>query len=475
MVKTRIAPSPTGYIHIGTLRTALYNLFVAKQNGGTFLLRIEDTDRERFVEGATESLIKVMNTLGIQFDEGPYFQSERLSIYKEHVQTLIDAGHAYYDFATKEQLEEMRERQRILKQPQKYDRAYAEFDEKKALERIANGEAGVIRMKVPEQESILVRDLIRGEVRFSSQEVDDQVLIKSDGFPTYHLAVVVDDHLMNITHVIRGEEWLPSTPKHVLLYQMFGWQLPEFAHVPLLLNPDKSKLSKRQGDVAVEDYIKAGYVVDALLNFIATLGYNPTGDREIYSMEELIRLFDISKVNKAGAVLNKEKLDWMSGQYLKLMSAEEILQQGITWLSDVDGEGDIIKRSIEIEKNRSNTFPDLRENIRSYLWNAEDVPNLSSKIVWKDSTSDETATILRRIYGIVQELEDWSSVESVERAIRDFIQNEALSNGAVLAPLRIALSGLERSASPFEYLWVLQKTASLERIQLATTRLEEHN
>lgn len=474
MVKTRIAPSPTGYIHIGTLRTALFNLFLAKQNGGTFLLRIEDTDRERFVEGATDSLIETMKDLGIEFDEGPYFQSERLDIYKQYAEQLIDAGHAYYDFATKEQLEKMREVQRATKQALKYDRSYAEFDKEKALSRIADGEIAVVRLKVPEGETT-VKDLIRGDVTFNNSEVDDQVLMKSDGFPTYHLAVVVDDHLMEVTHVLRGEEWLPSTPKHVLLYKMFGWDAPVYAHVPLLLNADKTKLSKRQGDVAVSDYIEAGYPKDALLNFIGTLGYNPTGDREIYSMEELTKLFDVTKVNKAGAVLNREKLDWMGNQYLKTMDIEALMNEFKRFNTAPEGSNEsMVKKCVHVERERASTFVELNERIQNYFQSAESVEDLSEKIVWKDSTKEETLAVLNEATELVSSM-DLENLETIEQTIKSWIAEKDYSNGEVLSPLRLALSGMQRSASPFEYLWILGKEASLERLKVATERLEATN
>jgi glutamyl-tRNA synthetase len=468
MVKTRIAPSPTGYIHIGTLRTALFNLFLAKQNQGKFILRIEDTDQERFVEGATDSLISVMSRLGIHFDEGPFFQSERLPIYKEHVQTLLDAGHAYYDFATKEELEAMREAQRATKQPMKYDRSRAEFDQARALERIAAGEVAVVRLLVPEGETV-VSDLIRGEVKFNNAEIDDQVLLKSDGFPTYHLAVVVDDHLMEITHVVRGEEWLPSTPKHLMLYKMFGWEIPLYAHVPLLLNPDKSKLSKRQGDVAVEDYIKAGYPKQALLNFIATLGYNPTGDREIYTMEELTQLFDISKVNRSGAVLNKEKLEWMSNQYLKSMTVEEIVEEFKDFSTHLEADESFVKKCIQVERERAKTYVELNAQLESYFWSVDQVPDMSEVLVWKQSTKEGTTAILSEIATLIGGLSEdaLSSVATVESAVKAWIEANGKSNGEVLSPLRLALSGMQRSASPFEYIWVLGKEASVMRINRA--------
>ncbi len=329
-VRVRFAPSPTGYVHIGSLRTALYNYLFARKNNGINILRIEDTDRNRLVEGAEENLLRTMAWAGIDFDEsinkegafGPYRQSERLDIYKKHIDRLIEKGHAYYCFATAEELDQMRREQEARGEAPRYDGRYRDYPPDQARERIEKGESYVVRMKVPASGETCFNDIVRGEVTFRNELLDDQVLLKGDGFPTYHLANVVDDHLMGVNYVIRGEEWLPSTPKHVLLYNFFGWDKPQFAHLPLLLNADRSKLSKRQGDVAVEDYIKKGYLPQALVNFVALLGWNPGEDREIFSMEELVGAFSLEKVNKSGAVFDVDKLNWMNGQYLREMETE---------------------------------------------------------------------------------------------------------------------------------------------------------
>ncbi len=330
MIKTRFAPSPTGYLHVGGLRTALYAYLFAKKNNGKFILRIEDTDQKRFVEGATENLINTLKWAGLEYDEGPnldgsdkgefgpYTQSKRTEIYKEHANKLIESGHAYRCFCTKERLEEMREQQQKNKNAPMYDRHCCDLPESEIKANLEEGKVFVVRQKIP-YELIKFKDLIRGNVQFHGKTIDDQVLVKSDGYPTYHLANVVDDHLMGITHVIRAEEWLPSTPKHIALYHAFGWEVPEFAHLPLLLNDDRSKLSKRQGDVAVEEYIKKGYLQESVINFVVFLGWNPGSgnEQEIFNMEELIKIFDLEKVHKAGAVFNLEKLDWFNWKWLK--------------------------------------------------------------------------------------------------------------------------------------------------------------
>src|SRR3989339_1628550 len=355
-VKTRFSPSPTGFLHIGSLRTALYNYLFAKKHGGTFLVRVEDTDRERLVEGAVESLIRTLETVGITYDEGPilvdgrlsekgpngpYTQSQRLPIYKEHAQKLVEQGSAYYCFCSKERLEELRNQQQIAKLQTKYDRQCLKLDHEEISRRLAAGESHVIRLQIPDGETTF-QDEIRGPITISNSEIDDQVLMKADGYPTYHLAVVVDDHLMGVTHIIRGEEWISSVPKHVLLYNAFGFPMPSFAHLPLILNADKSKLSKRQGDVAVEDYLAKGYLPEALVNFVALLGFNPTGDREIYSLQELIDAFDLSCVNKSGAVFDHQKLDWMNGQYIKQLTNEELVIRCKTFLEKAEMEIDTV-------------------------------------------------------------------------------------------------------------------------------------
>jgi len=333
-VRVRFAPSPTGYLHIGGLRTALYNYLFAKKHNGSFILRIEDTDRNRYVEGAVENLINALKWCGINYDEGPeiggqfgpYLQSQRLEEYKKYAKKLIANGNAYYCFCTPDRLEKLREEQQKLKLPQaKYDKHCLSLSQKEIDQNLSNNLQHVIRLDVKSNVKINFDDMIREHVEFDGSSVDDQVLIKSDGYPTYHLANVVDDHLMGITHVIRGEEWLSSTPKHVLLYDALNWQRPVFAHLPLLLNPDRSKLSKRQGDVAVEDYKAKGYLKEALINFVALLGWNAGDDKEFYLIDELVENFSLERVNKSGAVFDIEKLNWLNAEHLRMKSNEELL------------------------------------------------------------------------------------------------------------------------------------------------------
>jgi nondiscriminating glutamyl-tRNA synthetase len=330
-IRVRFAPSPTGELHVGGLRTALFNYLFARHHGGRFILRIEDTDRERFVPGAEEGIVEMLRWAGIDPDEGPhiggpagpYRQSERLPLYREAAGALIAKGLAYKAYDTPQELDEMRKQQVAKGLAPKYDGRHRNLTEAERQRFEAQGRRPVVRMKLPERdERIVVNDLVRGKVAFNSKELDDQVLLKSDGFPTYHLAVVVDDRHMGITHVLRAEEWLPSTPKHLYLYKWLGWPEPAYAHLPLLLNEDRSKMSKRKGDVAAEAYRAKGYLADALVNFLALLGWSPGGDRELLTREELVRDFSIERVSKSGAVFDREKLNWMNQQYVQKLDSE---------------------------------------------------------------------------------------------------------------------------------------------------------
>lgn len=335
MVRVRFAPSPTGYLHIGGLRTALYNYLFARHTGGTFILRIEDTDRTRIVPDAMENLIHTLQKLDITFDEGPiiggnygpYIQSERLDLYKKEAQKLLDAGFAYRCFCTPETLAQMRAEQQAKGEFVKYDRRCLNLTPAEIEAKLAKGEPYVLRLKMPETRTFRFNDIIRGKVEMDSAQSDDQVLIKSDGYPTYHLASVVDDHYMDISYVIRGEEWLSSMPKHLWLYECFGWTPPQWVHLPLILNPDRTKLSKRMNDVAVEDYLERGYLKEAIINFVALLGWHSADNREIFSLEELCQEFTLERVNKSGAIFDLNKLNWMNGWYLRNLPLDTIVER----------------------------------------------------------------------------------------------------------------------------------------------------
>ncbi len=335
-VRVRFAPSPTGELHVGGLRTALFNYLFAKKHGGSFILRIEDTDRERFVPGAEEGIIDLLQWAGIEPDEGPhkegahgpYRQSERLHLYGKAAERLIGQGNAYRCYCTPEELEQMRRDQQARGESPKYDGRHRNLTGAERARYEAEGRKHVVRMRIPDQqERIVVRDVVRGEVEFDSRQLDDQVLLKSDGFPTYHLAVVVDDTAMEITHILRAEEWLPSVPKHLLLYRWLGYDVPVFAHLPLLLNEDRSKMSKRKGDVAVGAFRDQGYLPDALVNFLALLGWSPGDDRELMTREEMLRDFSMERIGKAGAIFDRDKLDWMNQHYIQQLDAGRYYEQ----------------------------------------------------------------------------------------------------------------------------------------------------
>lgn len=487
-VRVRFAPSPTGYLHIGGLRTALYNYLFARNQGGVFVLRIEDTDRERYVEGAVESLLDAMRRVGLEYDEGltldgdkvsekgkfgPYIQSERTELYQKYADELLEKGLAYRCFCSSERLDSMRKQQQLAKMPTKYDRHCCSLSEDQVAKKLELNEPYVVRMKVPEGKSVF-EDLIRGKITIDNQEVDDQILLKSDGFPTYHLANVVDDHLMEITHVIRGEEWLSSTPKHVILYEMLGWQPPVFAHLPLILNPDKSKLSKRQGDVAVEDYLEKGYLPEALINFVATLGYNPKGDQEIYSLGELVKLFDLAKVNASGAVFNTEKLDWLNSHYTKSKDIDELtdLIQYFLIRSNKKVDEGRLEKIVTVERERMTRLAEIVDLVDGYESQPEFAdPNI---LVWKKADQADSLANLEGVRGFIESLREGelAEISLVEKAIKGYIEDKGLSNGNVLWPLRVALSGKSASPSPFELIWVLGREESLKRIDNAIQKLK---
>jgi nondiscriminating glutamyl-tRNA synthetase len=447
-IRVRFAPSPTGYVHIGSLRTALYNYLFARKNNGACILRIEDTDQNRFVEGAIEDLLATMKWAGIEFDEsiekkgelGPYQQSKRLDIYKEHVQWLLDEEKAYPCFATSEELEKMRQEQMARGQDPRYDGRYRDLPLDEAKVRMKS-EPYVVRMKVPLHGETVVNDIVRGQVVFQNDVLDDQVILKSDGFPTYHLANVVDDHLMQISHVIRGEEWLPSTPKHVLLYQAFGWELAQFAHLPLLLNPDRSKLSKRQGDVAVEDYRGKGYLPEALVNFVALLGWSAgEGDQEMFAMEELIEAFSLEKVNKAGAVFDIAKLNWMNGQYIRNLTELQAIDYFKPFLE---------KEGVDISDTRKTS--NIIQAVQNRVEKAEDIESLVTIFV-KDTIDikeeealeilqgDTARTVLSALLKKIQSL-DSLDAQSFQPLMKEIQKEKEIKGPLLWKPVRVALTG----------------------------------
>jgi glutamyl-tRNA synthetase len=478
-IRVRFAPSPTGFLHVGGLRTALYNYLFARHHGGKFILRIEDTDQARRVEGATENLIETLEWAGVRYDEGPdrdgghgpYVQSQRLDLYRRHATELVEKEKAYHCFCSLERLEEVRQRQAAAGNHASYDRHCRKLTRQEVEHRLSQGKKSVIRLKVPLEGAVSFHDIIRGEVSIANEILDDQVLVKSDGFPTYHLAVVVDDHWMKISHVIRGEEWLPSTPKHVLLYQYFGWDLPQFAHLPLLLNPDKSKLSKRQGDVAVEDYRAKGYLKEAIINFIAFLGWNPGDERDIFSLEELIEEFTLERVGKAGAVFNVEKLDWLNFQHLRMKPDAEVLEMLRSYLPHAGLESkqftdEYLLKVITAMRERAAFVREFVEK-SPYFFKAPAAydPEVVKKR-WKPTTSNQMKILAAEFSGLME-----PTKEVYEAALGRVSASLNVKNSELIHPLRLAVSGMGIGPGLYDILSILGKEETIRRIHAAIERL----
>lgn len=489
-VRVRFAPSPTGMLHIGGLRTALYNYLFAKHHNGTFILRIEDTDQNRYVEGAEDDIKRSLKWAGMMYDEGPdaggecgpYRQSERSELYKKYAQELIDNDFAYYAFDTTEEIEQMRDRLQKSGNPSpKYD-SITRMSMKNSLtlpkdevdRRLASGEEYVVRLKVPRRETIKFEDIIRGVVSFNSAGLDDQVLIKSDGLPTYHLANVVDDHTMKITHVIRGEEWLSSAPKHILLYQYLGWEPPQMAHLPLIMSPAGGKLSKRNAEelgipVNVRDYIKGNYEADALTNFLAFLGWSPGDDREILSMQDLISEFDLHRVSKAGAVFNMQKLVWYNEQYLRSRSNDSILPQfrqflneaGLTAPSDA-----YLLKVIELMKERVSNVTDLLPLGRYFFEAPSEFDEKTVAKAWK-SDAIELVTLYRDAIGATSEF----TATNLKAILSEMVESRGLGFGKLMLPVRLAVTGMGFGPDLFETLELLGKEEIIKRLNVALDKL----
>lgn len=483
-VRVRFAPSPTGYLHIGGLRTALYNYLFARHNKGKFILRIEDTDRSRYVEGAIENLVNSLKWAGIEIDEGvdvldgkiiqkgdngPYIQSERLDIYRKYVDELIENGYAYYCFCSKERLDKVREEQKINGLIPRYDGFCRNLDMKEAKERIANGEEYVVRLKLPHDRDIQFHDLVRGDITINTSDLDDQVLLKSDGFPTYHLAVVVDDHLMNITHVVRGEEWLPSAPKHVYLYEAFGWEKPIYVHLPTVLNKDRKKLSKRQGDVSVEDFRASGYLPDGLINYLALVGWSPEGTEEILSMEEMIEQFSFDRVSKTGGIFDKDKLDWVNGHYIRNTSAENITDLAIPYLkeaglitdSDVSERYNWIVAMVSTVQESISTLKEVVDKVQIFFGDEVELENEEVLEVLKGEQVPELFEALKAELDEITEID-----EEFAKGLMKRIQKKTGIKGKNLyMPVRSALTGNLHGPELVNIIFVLGKQNILNRIQ----------
>ena len=493
-VRTRFAPSPTGFLHVGGLRTALYNYLYAKKMNGDFIVRIEDTDQARKVEGADKSLLKTLEMTGIVPDEsfmhggnfGPYVQSERLDTYRELCRQLLEQKNAYYCFSTAEELEENRKLQMKQGLQPKYNRKWfpeemgGTMPESEVRKKFEEGLPYVVRMRVPDYISIMFEDLVRGPVEFDSAAVDDQVLMKSDGFPTYHFASVIDDHFMEISHVIRGEEWLSSMPKHLLLYEFFGWEPPKVAHLPLLLNPDRSKLSKRQGDVAVEDFINKGYSPEAVINFVALLGWNEGEgcEREVYSLDELKEKFSLQRVGKAGAVFNVEKLGWLEKQYIKARPQETIIDAIkpllLTELGKKNTDMDVDRISsdeylgqvIELMRERVSFEHEFITFSSYFFFDPEKYDEKAVQKRWAPDTNE----VLEEFTTVLEQTDDFSA-ENLEATLKDFVVPKQKKPAFLIHPVRILASGVGFGPSLYHMLEVLGREAVVRRLKKGIERV----
>lgn len=482
-VRLRFAPSPTGYLHIGGLRTALYDYLFANKNDGKYILRIEDTDQTRFVEGAMENLIDSLLWAGISHDEGvfvedgkivqkgeygPYIQSERLHIYKEHIQHMIDSGHAYYCFCSKDRLDKIREEQRQMDKTPMYDKHCMNLSKSEVEKKIAAGESFVIRLKVPENQDITFTDTVKGTITIHSSEVDDQVLIKSDGFPTYHFAVVVDDHLMKISHVVRGEEWLTSTPKQKLIYEYLGWDMPEYIHLPTVLNKDKKKLSKRQGDVATSDFKNKGYLPEALVNYLALVGWSPKDNQEIFSMEELIQEFDFSRVSKTGGIFDVDKLNWVNNHYIKSSSTQRIARMCIPA---------IIESKLMTEKETNDKFDwivQITDALKERLNYASEIVNhmgifFGDKVIFETEDAKNIVFadgVKELLQAFVEELEQIDEIDTeFTSTIFNKLKAKTKTKGKNLfMPVRCAVTGQVHGPDMGKILIALGKEKVLNRL-----------
>lgn len=472
-VRTRFAPSPTGYMHIGNLRTALYEYLIAKSQGGKFILRIEDTDQERQVEGAVDVIYNTMRMTGLHHDEGPdiggdygpYVQSERMGMYMDYAKELVEKGEAYYCFCTKERLESLKESNAEGAAFAKYDRHCLGLSKEEVQAKLDAGEPFVIRQKMPDSGTTTFSDVVYGDITVENTELDDQILMKADGFPTYNFANVVDDHLMHITHVVRGSEYLSSTPKYNLLYKAFGWEPPVYVHLPAVMRDAHHKLSKRHGDKSFEDLVREGYVVEAIVNYIALLGWSPSGTQEIFSLKELEENFDMAGLSKSPAIFDIKKLTWMNSEYLKAMDFDKYYALAEPKLKEALGDTDLdLKKIAALLQKRLETLNDIPGLVEFF----KTLPEYGTELYThkKMKTNDEIAlSSLEAALPVLENLEDWNTT-SIHDALMALVGELGIKNGQLLWPVRTALSGEPTSpGGAMELADILGKEESLRRIR----------
>lgn len=473
-IRTRYAPSPTGRMHVGNLRSALYEFLIAKHEGGDFMLRIEDTDQERFVEGATEIIYRTLDKTGLKHDEGPdkdggygpYVQSERMKtgIYMKYAKELVDKGEAYYCFCDKERLESLKTEIVEGKEIMIYDKHCLSLSKEEVEAKLAEGIPFVIRQNNPTEGSTTFHDELYGDITVENAELDDMILIKSDGYPTYNFANVVDDHTMNITHVVRGNEYLSSSPKYVRLYEAFGWEVPVYIHLPLITDENHKKLSKRSGHASFEDLIEQGFVTEAIINYVALLGWSPEDNREIFSLDDLIKEFDYHRVSKSPAVFDIVKLRWMNGEYLKAMDFDVFYEMAEPYLKEVlTGDLDL-KKIAAMVKTRIEVFPDIAEHVDFFeTLPVYDVAMYTHKKMKTDAAS--SLEVLTEVLPILEAQEDYSN-DGLYQTLVKYVEDKGCKNGYVMWPIRTAVSGKQMTpAGATEIMEVLGKEESLLRIR----------
>ncbi len=474
VIRTRIAPSPTGEFHIGSLRTLLYNYALAKKNNGQLILRIEDTDRKRYVEGAEERIYQVIKDYGLSWNEGPdiggpygpYIQTQRLDIYQKYIKELLDKGLAYHCFCTEERLTKMRETQKAAGHLPKYDQHCLHLTSEEIKKNLDQKIPYTIRMTIPRNQTIIFEDLIRGKIKFNTNDIDDQVLIKSNGIPTYHFAVVIDDHLMNITHVFRGEEWITSTPKQILLYQYLGWKLPIFAHLTVLLNPGgKGKLSKRTGSTHARAFLDEGYLPEAMLNFLMLLGWNPGTDKEFFTLEDFVKEFSIEHLHKKSPIFDRKKLDYLNGYYLRQKTDQELFVLFKKFLPQVSDAQ--LKILIPILKERTVKLSDLPIQTKFLFENVEYDKDLLLK---KGTVSTLALDILTKTKDTLLTLKTFDFT-TLQTSLTSLISSNNWNTGEFFMVFRVAICGSVFTPPVVDCLPALGKEKTLEKLQIAINKL----
>ncbi len=480
-VRTRYAPSPTGYMHIGNLRTALYEYLIAKSQNGKFILRIEDTDQERLVEGAVDVIYNTLKLCGMQHDEGPdvggpyapYVQSERKNTYRPYAEELVEKGHAYYCFCTKERLDSLRADSEAKNQTFMYDRHCLHLSKAEIEERLKNGDPCVIRQKMPREGTTTFDDAVYGSITVENNMLEDQILLKSDGLPTYNFANVIDDHLMDITHVVRGSEYLSSAPKYNLLYEAFGWEIPVYVHLPLIVKPDGSKISKRKGDAGFEDLLKMGFIVEAIINYIALLGWSPDTNQEVFSLAELEKAFNISRISKSPSAFDMDKLKWFNAEYIRAMSLENFHELALPYLSQaVINKGIDLKKVSKLLQARTEILTDIPSKVGFLNELVEYDLNIYVHKKMK-TTLENSLESLKASLPILEGIATWNE-ESLHSQLLGLVETLGIKNGQMLWPVRTAISGWEVTpGGAIEIADLLGKDETLRRVRIGIERLEK--